>query len=62
VLLLAGEYDIWPTCTAVRALAALFRDVHVAVLVRAGHFPWIDDPASFVATVHDFLARRPAPA
>jgi pimeloyl-ACP methyl ester carboxylesterase len=61
VLLVAGEYDIWPTCTAVRALAALLDHADLALLPRAGHFPWVDDPASFVAIVHEFLKRRPAP-
>ena len=61
VLLVAGEYDIWPTCTAVRRLAALFGDADLAVLPRIGHFPWVDDPGLFVATVREFLARRPAP-
>jgi pimeloyl-ACP methyl ester carboxylesterase len=61
VLLVVGEYDIWPTCTAVRALAALCGNADLALLPRAGHFPWVDDPASFVAAVDDFLARRPAP-
>jgi pimeloyl-ACP methyl ester carboxylesterase len=60
VLLVAGEYDIWPTCAAVRELAALFRDAELAVLPRTGHFPWVDDPATFAATVQGFLARRPA--
>jgi pimeloyl-ACP methyl ester carboxylesterase len=61
VLLVAGEYDIWPTCTAVRGLAALLDHADLALLPGAGHFPWVDDPASFVAIVHEFLARRPAP-
>jgi pimeloyl-ACP methyl ester carboxylesterase len=61
VLLVVGEYDIWPTCTAVRELAALFGNADLALLPETGHFPWVDDPASFAATVHEFLARRPAP-
>jgi pimeloyl-ACP methyl ester carboxylesterase len=61
VLLVAGEYDIWPTSTAVRGLAALLGNAELALLPRTGHFPWVDDPASFVAIVHEFLARRPAP-
>jgi pimeloyl-ACP methyl ester carboxylesterase len=60
VLLVAGEYDIWPTYEAVRGLAALLRDADLALLPRAGHFPWVDDPASFTAIVHEFLARHPA--
>jgi pimeloyl-ACP methyl ester carboxylesterase len=55
-LLVVGEYDIWPTCTAVRALAALLGNADLALLPRAGHFPWVDDPALFVTAVHEFLA------
>lgn len=61
VLLVAGEYDIWPTCEAVRRLAALLGNADLAVLPRTGHFPWVDDPASFTAIIRDFLARHPAP-
>jgi pimeloyl-ACP methyl ester carboxylesterase len=61
VLLVAGEYDIWPTCTSVRELAAVLGRAELTVLPGAGHFPWIDDPASFAAVVQEFLARRPAP-
>ena len=60
-LLVAGEYDIWPTCTAVRELAALFGNADLALLPGTGHFPWVDNPASFAAVVLEFLARRPAP-
>jgi pimeloyl-ACP methyl ester carboxylesterase len=60
VLLVAGEYDIWPTVAAVRELAALFDHAHLTVLPQTGHFPWVDDPASFARIVEDFLARRPA--
>jgi len=55
VLLMAGEYDIWPTAAAVRSLAALFSDAELAVLPGAGHFPWVDDPASFATAVNEFL-------
>lgn len=56
VLLVAGEYDIWPTCAAVRRLVGLLSHADLAVLPQAGHFPWLDDPASFAATVREFLA------
>jgi pimeloyl-ACP methyl ester carboxylesterase len=58
VLLVAGEYDIWPTCAAVGRLAGLLDHADLAVLPQAGHFPWLDDPDAFTATVHEFLARR----
>jgi pimeloyl-ACP methyl ester carboxylesterase len=47
--------------TAVHRLAALLHHADLAVLPRAGHFPWVDDPASFAAIVDEFLTRRPAP-
>ncbi|MEV4489009.1 alpha/beta hydrolase [Micromonospora coxensis] len=55
-LLLAGEYDIWPTAAAVRRLAALFGTVELVTQPESGHFPWVDDPAAFVASVESFLA------
>jgi pimeloyl-ACP methyl ester carboxylesterase len=58
VLLVAGEYDIWPTCASVRALAGALGRADLAVLPRTGHFPWVDDPAPFAAIIQQFL--RPA--
>ncbi|MFD1074311.1 alpha/beta fold hydrolase [Longispora fulva] len=55
VLLVVGEHDIWPTREAVRALADLFGNADLVVLPGAGHFPWVDDPAAFAATVASFL-------
>jgi pimeloyl-ACP methyl ester carboxylesterase len=56
VLLVAGEYDIWPTVASMRELVALFANASLEVLPRVGHFPWVDDPASFVGVVQGFLA------
>ena len=55
VLLVAGEYDIWPTAASVRELALCLGSAELALLPRTGHFAWVDDPASFVAAVRDFL-------
>ncbi|MGN9894208.1 alpha/beta fold hydrolase [Micromonospora sp. L31] len=55
-LLVAGEYDIWPTVTAVRELARLFARAEVLVQPRAGHFPWVDDPTAFASSVEGFLS------
>jgi pimeloyl-ACP methyl ester carboxylesterase len=55
VLLVAGEYDIWPTSTSVGELAALLGNAGLAVMPRTGHFPWVDDPASFAAILREFL-------
>lgn len=61
VLLVGGEYDIWPTGTALGRLAGLLVQADLALMPRAGHFPWVDDPASFVATVNEFLGHHPGP-
>ncbi|MFU8852377.1 alpha/beta fold hydrolase [Micromonospora sp. SL1-18] len=55
-LLLVGEHDIWPTVAAVRQLAALLGDVETVIQPDSGHFPWVDDPAAFAASVEAFLA------
>jgi pimeloyl-ACP methyl ester carboxylesterase len=60
-LLVVGEHDIWPTRTAVGELAALLDKVELVVQPKAGHFPWVDDPASFAASVERFLADGRAP-
>ncbi|MFD4910677.1 alpha/beta fold hydrolase [Kitasatospora purpeofusca] len=57
VLLLAGELDPWPTPAAAAAAAPLFPDVTLAVQPGGGHYPWLDDPAAFAATVEGFLRR-----
>jgi pimeloyl-ACP methyl ester carboxylesterase len=57
VLLVAGEYDIWPTPDSVRALAALLGRCELALLAQTGHFPWVDDGAALAALVEGFLAR-----
>jgi pimeloyl-ACP methyl ester carboxylesterase len=56
VLLVAGEYDIWPSAASMRELAVRLGNAKLAVLPRTGHFAWVDDPASFVAAVQDFLS------
>lgn len=56
-LLLAGEYDIWPTVAAVRQLAALLSNAELVTQPESGHFPWLDDPAAFVAAVEAFLTK-----
>ncbi len=55
-LLIVGEYDIWPTAAALHLLAPLFDDAELMVLSSVGHFPWVDDPATFTTSVERFLA------
>ncbi len=55
VLLLAGEVDLNSPPGVVSELAALFPNAEFVVQPGAGHFPWLDDPARFVATTATFL-------
>ncbi|GIH66626.1 alpha/beta fold hydrolase [Microbispora siamensis] len=58
ILLVVGEYDIWPTSAAMRELASLLGDVELLVQPAVGHFPWVDDPQAFAASVERFLTRE----
>ncbi|MFD9542831.1 alpha/beta fold hydrolase [Streptomyces sp. NPDC060022] len=55
VLVLAGEYDGGPSPDRAAELAALFPQGELVVQRGAGHYPWMDDPGSFVRTVTAFL-------
>ncbi|MFJ3901358.1 alpha/beta fold hydrolase [Streptomyces sp. NPDC090025] len=57
-LLLAGEFDLNSPPSAVAALAPLLPNATLRVRPGAGHYPWLDDPAGFVATVREFLDER----
>lgn len=56
VLLYGGEFDINTSSPLVAAYAALFPAASLVVQPGAGHFPWLDDPASFRVAVTSFLA------
>lgn len=51
VLILAAEYDALPRPAVAALGAGCFQNARVVVQPRAGHFPWIDDPAAFVRLV-----------
>jgi pimeloyl-ACP methyl ester carboxylesterase len=55
VLLIAGEVDLNSTPGVVAELAGLFPNAELVVLPGAGHYPWLDDAAQFVATTVTFL-------
>ncbi|MER7517955.1 alpha/beta hydrolase [Streptomyces sp. NPDC126499] len=55
VLLLAGAYDLNSPPRAVAACADFVADATFHVRPEAGHYPWLDDPAGFVATLTAFL-------
>lgn len=56
VLLLVGEVDLNTPPSIAEEVAALFANVEYVVQPGAGHFPWIDDPERFTATVSAFFA------
>ncbi|WBB81794.1 alpha/beta hydrolase [Micromonospora sp. WMMD882] len=55
VLVLAGDRDVSTPEPAVAQLAALFPQAEYAVQAGAGHYPWLDDPDAFTATLAAFL-------
>jgi proline iminopeptidase len=58
VLVLGAERDALTGVHAVSAVAGSFPNARTAVLPRAGHFPWVDEPEAFRAAVSGFLATR----
>lgn len=54
-LVIAGGLDIVPTGRMARELAALFPHAEAATHPGADHYPWLDDPATFVKIVTRFL-------
>lgn len=55
-LLLAGEFDLNSPPDCVAHFARLLPAATLAVQPAAGHYPWLDDAACFVATTAAFLA------
>jgi pimeloyl-ACP methyl ester carboxylesterase len=55
VLLVAGEYDPGLPPKRASEYAGLFPNAELVVQPAAGHFPWLDDPASFAGTVTGWL-------
>ena len=55
VLLYGGELDADPAPEALAAAARLFPNATLTVQPGAGHFPWVDDPDLFAASVSSFL-------
>lgn len=55
VLVLVRGRDFQPTADTEMELARLFPHARVEEKRRSGHFPWVDDPGAFVATLTGFL-------
>jgi len=57
VLVVAGDRDGLSGAAIGERVASRFADAHCVTIAGAGHFPWVDEPAGFAATVRDFLSR-----
>jgi len=55
VLLHVGEVEIGPTPQQAAEAVALFPGWQLRVHPGVGHYPWVDDPATFTATMRTFL-------
>src|SRR5262249_33131838 len=55
VLLVSGGYDVQLPPKCAWQYAGLFPRTELATHALAGHFPWMDDPEWFIATVVAFL-------
>jgi proline iminopeptidase len=55
VLVVGAERDAATGLASVDAVAACFPRAATAVVPRAGHFPWVDEPEAFRAVVGPFL-------
>ena len=60
VLVVGGERDALTGVASVERVAAAFPSATAQVLPRAGHFPWVDEPEAFRATVSGFLSTLPS--
>lgn len=55
VLVVGGERDALTGVASVQRVAASFPAAATAVLPRAGHFPWVDEPDAFRTAVQALL-------
>ena len=58
VLVVGGERDALTGLESVAIVAGSFAAARTAVVPRAGHFPWVDEPEAFRALVNGFLPER----
>jgi proline iminopeptidase len=58
VLLVAGRHDAFTAWPQAERIAKRLDDADVAILENSAHFPWLDEPDAFFATITDWLRRR----
>ena len=57
VLLAWGRHDLICSLPQAKRIASRLRSAEIAVFDESGHFPWIEEPAAFFASVRDWLTR-----
>lgn len=55
VLVVVGDRDGLSGAVVGERVAARFADARCVTIAGAGHYPWVDEPAAFVAAVGEFL-------
>jgi proline iminopeptidase len=55
VLIVVGERDALTGVGVGDRFAEVIRNVEVACIPEAGHFPWVDEPDAFRRVVEGFL-------
>ncbi|WP_131785784.1 alpha/beta fold hydrolase [Protofrankia symbiont of Coriaria ruscifolia] len=55
VLVVTGALDAMAGVAVGDVVAGVFPDARHVTLAGAGHYPWVDEPAAFAATVRSFL-------
>ena len=58
VLVVVGDRDGLSGAVVGERVAGRFADARCVTVAGAGHYPWVDEPASFAATLRDFLPAR----
>jgi pimeloyl-ACP methyl ester carboxylesterase len=56
-LVASGRYDLFCPPGPARTVAEAIPGARHAVFEESGHFPWLEEPAAFFATIDRFLAR-----
>lgn len=58
VTVIAGAVDVGLPLPVIQQLVDMFPEAILAVQAGAGHFPWLDDPRTFVGAARRALSRR----
>ena len=58
VLVVAGRHDAITAWPQAERIANRVGDADVVILENSAHFPWLEEPDAFFATITDWLSRR----